>query len=89
MKELRSLDSANLVAWIDSEITVFKFRSIFFSVRIRIIPITWRLSAKGSLSPEGFSPILNKPIKVSILSAMATISPTVLLGSVSPENLGL
>ena len=46
------------------------------SINMRIIPSTCLRKPNGSLSPVGFSPMLNKPTKVSNLSANATQIPT-------------
>ena len=47
-----------------------KFRGIFFSMIILIIPITFLLNPNGSFSPVGISFIENKLISVSNLSAI-------------------
>ena len=53
-----------------------------------MMPKAWRLRAKGSFSPVGWSPIPQIPTKVSNLSARARVSPTRVLGRVSPEKRG-
>jgi hypothetical protein len=54
-----------------------------------MIEIAARLNAKGSFTPEGFSPIENKSIRVVNLSARDSIREVSFWGSSSPENFGL
>ena len=70
------------------KIALFKSRSIRRSMIILNTPRLALLSAKGSLDPEGCCPILNIPTKVSNLSAKASVVPTSVDGTWSPENRG-
>ena len=54
-----------------------------FSTIIRIKPNALLLNAKGSLEPVGFSLMAQKLVRVSILSARATTTDIIELGTLS------